>query len=241
MPSLCSRTALVPVVWLLVWSPAALAAEAQGTFTATSTFTCSGTGEFADAEDFCEACNSDGFWDVSVSPTPNSSSLAGAWSLFVTTTDYCPDEDPETYPRELAFPPFQVTQQGAALSASFLSPAVDKVGDFLGVTCSVSCPVAGSCSVSCPDLDLSCTASCTPATEGCRDPFSLSGTLSNGSVQLTLSRQFTVTASCPGFGTLTIVDDDTMQLSGTTTTPEPRDGTAIGLAALGLLRRTRRS
>ncbi|MBS1216234.1 MAG: hypothetical protein H6R20_1208, partial [Proteobacteria bacterium] len=168
MPSPSSRIALVPVVWLLVWSPAALAAQAQGTFTSTSTFACAGTGEFAGAEDFCEACNSDGLWDVSVSPTPSSGSLAGAWSLFVTTTDYCPDEDPETYPRELALPPFQVTQQGAALSASFLSPAVDKVGDFLGVTCLASCPAAGSCSVSCPELDLSCTASCTPATEGCR-------------------------------------------------------------------------
>jgi hypothetical protein len=233
MPPYSRRLGFLPILVLLAWSPAALAAEAQGTFTSTGIFDCSGTGEFVGAEDFCEACDSDGTWDVSVLPTPSPGSLAGIWSLYVAATDYCPDEEPEPSPRVLALPSFPVMQQGAVLSSSFLSPAVDTVGNFLGVTCLVSCPVPGSCNVNCPELDdLSCTASCTPATEGCRDQFGLSGTVSNGSVQATLSRKLTVVADCPGFGTLTVVGDATVVL----TTPEPQLGAAAAGVALGLLR-----
>jgi len=97
--------------------PAALAAQAQGTFTSTSTFACAGTGEFAGAEDFCEACNSDGLWDVSVSPTPSSGASLGLEPL-VTTTDYCPDEIRDLSARVgVAAVPGHAT--GAALSASF--------------------------------------------------------------------------------------------------------------------------
>lgn len=218
------------------------AAEAAGTFTSTSTFTSSGTGEFADAEDFCEACDSDGTWDVSVAPTPSAGSIAGQWSLYVAVTDYCPDEDPESNPRELALAPFSVSQVGSQLSADFLGPAVGRVASFFGVSCSTPCPAPGSCTLGCPSIGVSCTATCTPATQDCRDAFTVTGSVVGQSVDVTLWQGLTVSAECPGFGSLTIVDSTTAHLTGSLVAPEPREaGLAACVACAWLVRARLRS
>jgi len=210
-------------------------AVAQGTYTATATHACSGTGDFADAEDFCEACSSDGTWDLSVSPTPGAGSVAGDWNLYFTNTDYCPDDDPDPSPRApFAASPFGVMQGGASLSASFLGAQADRLGDFLGTPCTASCPAPGSCSVDCPDVSLTCDVTCTPATDQCRDPFVLAGSYSNGSVHVTMSWATTSEFDCPGHGTLTIVDGATAVLDG----PEPTPAWAAWLA-IGALVATR--
>lgn len=223
------------------WTRVADAADAHGTFTAESVFDCSGTGDFEGVEDLCEGCDSDGAWDVSVSPAPGPGSLAGSWLLFWTETQRCLDEDPETFPRELLVPAFEVVQTGGALSASFLaSGGSGPVETFFGASCNVSCPSPGSCAIGCPSLGVDCVATCTPPTEDCREPVSLSGSITGGDVQITLGKSMTISASCPGFGTLTIVSSDTAHLVGTIgSVPEP-GGSGAALAALYALRRRSR-
>jgi len=161
---------------------------------------CSGSGRVVDALPYCSAsCDSRGWgWfkieerGSATPPAPPLPDLTGIWRGASNRDDaFCGGFQVDNIPR------FSVTQQDGLLRGRF---ATDAGRTRFGVSgCPIGCSASGHCTVLCKTvLETQCELSCSPATQGCRTEFQLTGRVGRqpGWLDLHVDRDQTFTLSC---------------------------------------------